>query len=36
MYILVVSTGQDQNDSIENKYEIIPTRIGKLCLKRIS
>jgi hypothetical protein len=35
MYVLLTS-GQDQNDSIESKYEIIPTRIDKLCLKRIS
>jgi hypothetical protein len=34
MYILLLSV-QDQNDSIESKYKIIPMRIGKLCLKRI-
>jgi hypothetical protein len=33
LYILLASA-QDQNDSIVDKYEIIPTRIGKLCLKR--
>jgi len=35
MYILLASA-QDLNDSIESKYEIIVTRIGKLCLKIIS
>jgi hypothetical protein len=32
MYVLLASA-QDQNDSIDNKYEIIPTRIGKICLE---
>jgi hypothetical protein len=27
MYVLLASA-QDQNDSINDKYEIIPTRIG--------
>jgi hypothetical protein len=35
LYILLASA-QDQKDSIVGKYEIIPTRIGKLCLKRYS
>jgi hypothetical protein len=34
-YVLLVSA-QDQNDSIVGKYEIISTRIGKLCLEVIS
>ena len=33
MHVLLASA-QDQNDSIDGKYEIIPTRIGKLCLKK--
>jgi hypothetical protein len=32
LYILLASA-QDQKDSIVGKYEIIPARIGKLCLK---
>ena len=32
MHVLLASA-QDQNNSIDDKYEIIPTRIGKLCLK---
>jgi len=35
MYVLLASA-QDENNSIENKYEIIPTKIGKLCLKKTS
>ena len=35
MHVLLASA-QDQNDTIDGKYEIIPTRIGKLCLKRNS
>jgi hypothetical protein len=35
MYILLASA-QDQNDSIESKYKIIPTSICKLSLKKIS
>jgi hypothetical protein len=35
MYVLLASA-QDQNDNIENKYKIISTKIGKLCLKGIS
>jgi len=32
LYVLLASA-QDQNNSIVGKYEIILTRIGKLCLK---
>jgi hypothetical protein len=32
MHVLLTSA-QDQNDSIDGKYEIIPTKIGKICLK---
>jgi hypothetical protein len=35
MHVLLASA-QDQNDSIDGKYEIIPTRIGKLCISRYS
>jgi hypothetical protein len=35
MYVLLTSA-LDQNDSVESKYEIILTSIGKLCLKRTS
>jgi hypothetical protein len=34
MYVLLTSA-QDQNNSIENKYEIIPTRIDIIMLKEI-
>jgi hypothetical protein len=30
MHVLLANA-QDQNDSIDGKYKIIPTRIGKLC-----
>jgi hypothetical protein len=32
---ILLASAQDQNNSIKSKYEIILTRIGKLCLKRI-
>jgi len=32
LYVLLTSV-QDQKDSIVGKYKIIPTRIDKLCLK---
>jgi hypothetical protein len=35
MHVLF-SSAQDQKDNIVGKYEIIPMRIGKLCLKRYS
>ena len=32
---VLLASAQDQNDCIVGKYEIIPTRIGKLCLECI-